>query len=248
MRPKGQHVPHLFITAVTLAVLLYGRVSAQPETNPEARGFAEIDVEPTSLLLEVEQGATATTSFLVINEGSGLLIVYSIEDDATWLSEDPTNFEVPSGSAQNVTVTADASALSPGVYNQSISVESNDEDESSVILPIEVTVTESVGVSDPYPEKPNGLALAVPVPNPFTSETTVRFHLPFEQSVRLEIVNLCGERVCLLVHGFMSCGDHSARWNGSSFDGEACPPGLYFARLESSSQVRTVPVLRLARR
>jgi hypothetical protein len=230
---------------MSLAALLSGAVSAQSESDAETRGFAEIAVEPTSLVLEVEQGATANTTFLVINEGSGLLIVYSIEDDAIWLSEDPSNFEVTSGAAQSVTVTADASALSPGIYNQSISIESNDEDESSVIVPTEVTVIESVGATDHELQKPNELQLTLPTPNPFSSTTALRFHLPSEQPVCLEIVNIRGERICLLTHGVMSSGDHTARWNGSSSDGTSSPPGLYIARLETGSEAHAVPILRL---
>lgn len=245
MRPERQLVPRQIMIAVSLAALLSGALSAQSEGDTETKGFAEIDVEPTSLVLEVEQGASATTSFLVINEGSGLLIVYSIEDDAIWLSEDPSNFEVTSGAAQSVTVTADASVLTPGIYNQSISIESNDEDESSIIVPIEVTVTESVGVTDPDLQKPDNLWLALPAPNPFSSTTTVRYRLPSEQVIRLEIVNLRGDRVCLLAHGVMSSGDHTARWNGSSSDGTSSPPGFYIARLETASQVHAVPLLRL---
>jgi hypothetical protein len=245
MRPERRLVPHQIMIAVSLAALLSGALSAQPESAAEPKGFAEIDVQPTSLVLEVAQGDAATTTFLVTNEGSGLLIVYSIEDDAVWLSEDPSNFEVTSGAAQNVTVTADASALSLGVYNQSISIESNDEDESSIIVPIEVTVTESVGVNDPDLQKPNDLWLALPTPNPFSSRTTVRFRLPSEQAIRLEIMNLRGERVCLLAHGVMSSGDHTAQWNGLSSDGTSTPPGVYLARLETGSDVHAVPVLRL---
>jgi hypothetical protein len=162
-----------------------------------------------------------------------------------WLSEDPSSFEVTSGAAQNVTVTADASALSPGIYTQSISIESNDEDESSITLPIEVTVTESVGVNEPHQEKPTELWLAVPAPNPFSSETAVRFGLGSEQSIRLEILNIRGERVCLVADGFIGSGDHTVRWNGLSSDGSPSPPGLYLIRLATRSEVRAVPLLRL---
>ena len=44
---------------------------------------------------------------------------------------------------------------------------------------------------------------------------------------RLAVYNLLGERVALLVDGWLPAGSHTFR-----FDGEGLPSGVYMARLE----------------
>jgi hypothetical protein len=74
-------------------------------------------------------------------------------------------------------------------------------------------------------------------PNPFNPETTFRFYLPENLSVKLQIFNLTGQLVRTLVDGDLPKGMHQRRWNGQSAAGHRAATGLYFYRLQMGEKV-----------
>jgi len=83
-------------------------------------------------------------------------------------------------------------------------------------------------------------------PNPFNPSTSIRFALPEAGIVQLEVFDLLGRRVELLVGGMLEAGSHSVTWRSNS------PSGVYFYRLEvknaqgnkAFSMVRRMALLR----
>ncbi|MGA9116344.1 MAG: FlgD immunoglobulin-like domain containing protein, partial [Bacteroidota bacterium] len=73
-------------------------------------------------------------------------------------------------------------------------------------------------------------------PNPFNPVTTVRFALPVESRVGVEVYNLLGQRVRTLVRGDMKAGYHGVEWNGRGEDGGPVGSGVYFVRMEASGR------------
>ena len=71
-------------------------------------------------------------------------------------------------------------------------------------------------------------------PNPFNPETTIRYSLPKAAPVRLEVINVSGESVAVLVAEQQPAGDHSV-----SFDGRSLGSGLYFYRLTTQGFTQT---------
>jgi len=61
--------------------------------------------------------------------------------DVLWLSEDPTAGTVLPGECQVVTVTFDATGMTPGDYMAYLFIDSNDADEPEVIVPVTMTVS-----------------------------------------------------------------------------------------------------------
>lgn len=204
-------------------------------------GFPHVEVEPASLGIDVDSGSVGTTTFLVKNTGTGVLIVYTIEDDASWLTVDPASFQVPTAAAQTVTVTIDAAALPAGIYNQVISISCNDPDQPDVAVPIRVHVTEPVGVGLWEPDRV--LILCAPVPNPFTISTEIRFNLTDASLVVLTVHDLLGRVVTTLAHGVMPPGSHMARWGGTNACGDDVAPGFYRIRLMAGDVARSVTVV-----
>ena len=72
------------------------------------------------------------------------------------------------------------------------------------------------------------------VPNPFTSSTEIRFQLGLDGPTRLEIVDIFGKRVALLLDRYMKPGAYTIPWNGTKE-----PSGLYFYRITSGTWSRT---------
>lgn len=75
---------------------------------------------------------------------------------------------------------------------------------------------------------PESYALYGSYPNPFNPQTTIAYDLPRDSRVRLEVFDLLGRQVAVLVNGTMTAGTHHAVWGASS-----APSGLYLLRLEA---------------
>ena len=73
--------------------------------------------------------------------------------------------------------------------------------------------------------------LAQNFPNPFNPHTTIRFSLPESAPVRLEVYDMLGRRVAVLVHRVLEAGWHDAR-----FDASRLSSGMYGYRLTVGSQ------------
>jgi hypothetical protein len=63
-------------------------------------------------------------------------------------------------------------------------------------------------------------------PNPFKRSTTIRFDIPSNGSVRLEVYNLSGQKVETLVNKMLSKGSYSIEW-----EPEGLASGTYLYRL-----------------
>jgi hypothetical protein len=73
---------------------------------------------------------------------------------------------------------------------------------------------------------PGSFSLGQNYPNPFNPTTTIAYTLPFDAQVTLEVFNMLGERVGLLVSEHQLGGTHSAQ-----FDAARLASGTYVYRL-----------------
>ena len=100
-----------------------------------------------------------------------------------------------------------------------------------------------VAFDSPTPGESNDSATAVPdatdmrlllmpcYPNPFNPTTTIRFQLPSDGPVRLEVFDVNGRLVSRLKHESMTAGLHEVTWNGTGTRGNPLASGVYFYRL-----------------
>ena len=93
---------------------------------------------------------------------------------------------------------------------------------------------------------PRSFSLAQNAPNPFNSETVIRFELPQPGQVELGIYNLLGQPVALLVQGPRPAGRFAVRWDGRDREERTVTSGVYLYRLQvgGSTEVRKLLLLR----
>jgi hypothetical protein len=65
--------------------------------------------------------------------------------------------------------------------------------------------------------------------------------------VRLEIFDLQGRRVVVLVDRIEEAGGHAAWWDGRGSSGGLAAPGVYFARLDAGGEERATKVVLMRR-
>ena len=97
----------------------------------------------------------------------------------------------------------------------------------------------------PLAGRPNGVVLGQNYPNPFNPSTVIPYELSSSSWVRLEVFNLLGQRLALLVDGEQDAGAYRVHWDGTDGAGRAAAAGVYLYRLtvgESSQTGRMVLV------
>ncbi len=122
-----------------------------------------------------------------------------------------------------------------GLYNVTAYVSDTTESDS---LTWEVNVTPNAvnpHVSDYLPDIPT---LYAPSPNPFNSQTTVRYAIPTTEHVSLELFDLNGRLVNILINQCQTVGRHE-----TVIDGSGLVSGVYFARMITGNQVQIQKVL-----
>ena len=93
---------------------------------------------------------------------------------------------------------------------------------------------------------PSGYSLSQNYPNPFNPETTIRYDLPEEGTIRLFLYNLSGQKIRTLVEGERPAGTYSVTWDGRDDAGRDVASGVYLCRMESGglSTVRKMLLVR----
>lgn len=77
--------------------------------------------------------------------------------------------------------------------------------------------------------------LAQNYPNPFNPLTTIRYDLPFESIVKLDIFDVMGRKVATLVDSKQSAGFRTVHWDGKNKFGSILSSGVYFYRLKAEA-------------
>jgi hypothetical protein len=101
-----------------------------------------------------------------------------------------------------------------------------------------ITGDQPVGISDSE-EVPSQFELAQNYPNPFNPGTTIRYALPYQAEVRLEIYNALGQLVKVLVNKSQTAGIKTVNWNGTNQFGEPVSSGVYLYRLKAGNHIQT---------
>ena len=82
-------------------------------------------------------------------------------------------------------------------------------------------------------------------PNPFTSGTRAGFRLAGPRAVRIDVRDVRGRAVVVLLDQVLGDGVHVVDWNGRDAHGARVAAGVYFLRLDIAGDVQSRRIVRL---
>ena len=89
--------------------------------------------------------------------------------------------------------------------------------------------------TDADPGLPRAFAVRGSYPNPFQTDTKVRFEMPTAENVRIEVYDLLGARVRVLHAGPLTAGTHDVEWDGRNELRRPVSSGVYVYRISAGS-------------
>ena len=101
------------------------------------------------------------------------------------------------------------------------------------------------GVSEDADRVPREFFLSQNYPNPFNPATSISYGLPSYSHVKIEIFNMLGQRVKILVNQEQGAGYKRVVWDGRDASGEAVASGVYLYRLRAGEKESTMKMLML---
>ncbi|UCC78830.1 MAG: S8 family serine peptidase [Candidatus Zixiibacteriota bacterium] len=163
-----------------------------------------------------------------------------------WLTANPGSGTVAPGGNFNVVVSFDATVLDGGIHTGSLIVTGYDLNHmvDQITVPVTFHVA-TTGVEDNAAGLPRDFALHQNYPNPFNPNTDVKFDLPVDCRVRLEIFNILGQKVVTVIDEDMKAGYGSVTWNGNDRSGRQVSSGVYFYKLTAGDHIFTKKMMML---
>jgi hypothetical protein len=78
---------------------------------------------------------------------------------------------------------------------------------------------------------PSSFGLLQNFPNPFNPVTSIRYAVPRDAHIRIEVYSLLGQRIALLTDELHTPGSYVRLWDGKNADGGNAASGVYFYRM-----------------
>ncbi|HOP06742.1 MAG TPA: M6 family metalloprotease domain-containing protein [candidate division Zixibacteria bacterium] len=93
---------------------------------------------------------------------------------------------------------------------------------------------------------PQGVNLSQNYPNPFNPETHIAFTIGEAGEVTIDVFNVAGQRIKVLLNTNITAGEHEVIWDGTDEQGSNVASGIYFYRIlgAGSQDVKKMVLLR----
>lgn len=183
---------------------------AQPSGETAQGAWARVELQQNGEPLHVAIEGGAAEYELIFTDGYNELGRATLSPMTPGTLDSPTHAGVDSGSSDS------SSSYSP----------------ESVEVPLNATVMLVSPVTESEQEEiPSAFVLEQNYPNPFNPTTQISYALPEDSNVRLEVFNMLGQRVAMLVD---ASRQQAGRYN-ISFDASGLSSGVYIYRLTARS-------------
>ncbi|NOQ25756.1 MAG: T9SS type A sorting domain-containing protein [Bacteroidales bacterium] len=121
---------------------------------------------------------------------------------------------------------------------QGFSQFSGNESDGDLQNPVELSINSDIEISE-FTE-----AQVEVYPNPFNAKTSITCNLITESKLVIEIYNIVGEKLDVLVDETMKAGAHTFIWDGTFGDGSQVVSGIYFVNVQMGENVQTLRIVK----
>lgn len=198
----------------------------------------QMSIDPLAINKVILGGNIETDTITINNLGTGSL-VFTVEvadtagNEVDWLNVSPNNGGLNAASAMETYAEFNTTDLDEGEYLANIII--IDHMENEYIIPVTMYVDIISGL-----EEGNLLSDVQNVPNPFNSNTNIRFGLKGKEAVSIVIFDFKGQRVKTIIQDQeFDSGNHSISWDATNDSGTKIENGIYFYELISGSEIVT---------
>ncbi len=175
-----------------------------------------------NLIWAVGIGSTQYSNFLFLKDPTGYFLAFSNNTLSVFRENDgsvrSTTSSIPVGKLSWSYPFNDHEVRLVSLINQTVSI-------------YHLDVAIGVGSEGDYLSLPAEFSLSQNFPNPFNPVTRIEFSLPQASYVTIEVLNLLGQKIKILVNERLAAGHHVTLWDGTNGNGEAVSSGVYFYRI-----------------
>lgn len=164
------------------------------------------------------------------NRDEDFVAVFELAPNSSWIEYSPRSGTLMAGDQLPIEFLISSAFLDTGLYGVKVQFRHNAMGAFTEV-PITLHVTDTLIIPQVNEKEalPAQWALEPSFPNPFNAFTIIKFALPEEALVRLEVFDLTGRRVAVLINEQkLSAGRYSISW-----DARGLPGGVYLYRLLS---------------
>ena len=90
------------------------------------------------------------------------------------------------------------------------------------------------------PHQPKSYKLEQNYPNPFNSSTSIRYELPEDSHVQIEIFSSIGKKIKTLINDKHMPGIYAVSWDGTDASNYHTASGIYICRMISGHFVKSI--------
>jgi hypothetical protein len=158
----------------------------------------------------------------------------------SWLSSDAFAGNLLPGNTGSINLIFGGADVAPGTYTGTLIIRTNDENAKETRIPVTYTAEAVVSV-DSETGLPERFMLEQNYPNPFNPSTEIRFSLPVDGRVNLEVFSITGQKIVTLMDDVKPAGTHTISFNASGL-----ASGVYLYRLTNGmwSETRKMMILK----
>jgi len=125
-----------------ILVILLMSVFATCGDNATGPGDPTLEIDPTDLQFNQQEGVSTSAKLIVSNRGKGTLRVDSITVDISWISVIPSAFDLDYGESKSIRITANWAGIAQGNYYGVVTIYSNDPEDQMKTVDVLLSVTQ----------------------------------------------------------------------------------------------------------
>ncbi|MBD3217097.1 MAG: T9SS type A sorting domain-containing protein [candidate division Zixibacteria bacterium] len=178
------------------------------------------------------------------NEDDVLICIGTTDEIELYLNEGDSTFSLDSSYAVGGTARGLTFADFDNDGHQDMAAASWTSDKAAIFIN-RLSIIVSVDDIDTEGKVPEEFTLGQNYPNPFNPNTNIRFALPTGSHVKIEIFNMLGQLVTVLVDEYLEAGVKEVSWNGVDASGEKVTSGIYLYRITADQFIDSKTMLLL---